>query len=126
MDTPPTSSSAPTEGCGDCAAEIEPVSQDISALDAVESLDEVEALHDDITGTYTVSIALNSSRAWTAADDERITEIVWRSEIAPIDAMSIGVVQPDGTLAGAGGIDFRRDGAEYAGFEEKWGPRPVE
>lgn len=114
------------EGCevDGCDEQMRAIAREVSALPGVEAVIHSAYAPDDPTSSASTRIEVRGDSAELA---ERVAEIVWRSEVGPIDYISVTVETPDGGFPDM--TDFQIDpdhGRDHERLEQMWGPRPAE
>ncbi|CAM3487854.1 hypothetical protein [Nocardioides zeicaulis] len=112
------------DGCHDL---FRGVARDASALPGVTAVLSSAYARDTPTNASSADVDVESDGT-VAVDDlaEQVAEIVWRSTISPIDAISVTVETPDGGFPDD--VTFQIDpdhGRDHERLQEMWGPRPV-
>ncbi|HSU03165.1 MAG TPA: hypothetical protein VLK03_11485 [Nocardioides sp.] len=118
---------ATAAGCGECTEELGAVRRDIEALPDVKELLTLETYTESPTNGAGVRVELRSRSAGDTAVVDEVGKILWQSRIAPLDEVFVTVEDGSGQLVrGSSPFDFTEAGRERGGFEDQWGPRPVD
>ena len=113
------------DGCHDLVREI---ARKASALPGVDAVVQSAYVRDTPTNGSAADVDVKADG--TVAVDglaEQVAEIVWRSEVSPIDYISVTVEMPDGGFPDT--VTFQIDpdnGRDHDRLEQQWGPRPVD
>lgn len=117
------------EGCevDGCEELMRDIAREASALPGVDAVLESDYGPDTPTDGSSADVELRSDGA-AEVDDlaEQVAEIVWRSEVGPIDYISVAVETPGGGFPDT--VDFHIDpdhGRDHDRLEQMWGPRPT-
>jgi hypothetical protein len=113
------------DGCHELMRDI---AREVSALPGVQAVVRSDYVSDSPTNASAAHLELRG-RGTQVVDEvaEEIAEIVWRSEVAPIDLISVTVETPDGGFPDTVTYEVDADhGRDHDRLEELWGPRPVE
>ncbi|MCW2737657.1 hypothetical protein [Nocardioides sp.] len=119
-----TSSTAP--GCGDCEAELAAVRSQVEQLADVERIRTLEKYGSSPTNGDTVNLELFSAGVGDTGLADEVAAIVWRSDLAPVDVVTIAIEDSAGDLVPTLPYDFRDGSRQHATYVQQWGPRPVE
>lgn len=117
------------EGCevDGCKELMRDIARKASALPGVDAVVESTYVPDTPTNGSSADVGLTSDGT-VGVDDlaEQAAEIVWRSEVGPIDYISVTVETPDGGFPDT--VTFQIDpdhGRDHDRLEQMWGPRPA-
>ena len=112
-------------GCGECVDELAQVRQQIEALPDVKRLKTLEKYAASPTNGAEVAVEL---RTRSTGDEQVVAEVarvVWQSDLAPVDVVTVSVVDASGALLhGDSPYDFRADSPQHETYVEQWGERP--
>ena len=122
--TPDSSSAAP--GCGECEAQLADVRAQVEALADVKRIRTLEKYGATPTNGETVDLEIYARGVGDTGLADKVARIVWQSELAPVDVVTIAIQDSAGDLVPSLPYDFRDDSRQRATYEEQWGPRPVE
>lgn len=118
-------SSSATAGCGDCEAELADVRAKVEALDDVKRVQKLTKYGDTPTNGDTVDLEIYSRGVGDTGLADAVAEIVWQSELAPVDVVTVAIQDSAGDLVPSLPYDFRDSSRQHATYEQQWGPRPV-
>lgn len=118
-----TASAAP--GCGDCAGELDAVRSQVEELADVKRIRTLEKYDASPTNGATVGFEIYSKGVGDTGLADEVARIVWQSDLAPVDVVTITIEDSAGELVPLLPYDFRDDSRQHATYEEQWGPRPV-
>lgn len=113
-------------GCGECVEELAQVREQVESLPDVERLVTLEKYPASPTNGAGVTVELRSRSTGDDQVVDEVAEIVWKSELWPVDVVDVSVEDAsDALLHGDSPYDFRDDSRDHASYVEQWGPRPV-
>lgn len=118
-------SSGAGEGCGDCEAELADVRAQVEELADVKRIQTLEMYGATPTNGETVDLEIYSRSVGDTGLADEVAKIIWQSELAPIDVVTIAIQDSAGDLVPSLPYDFRDGSRDHASHEEQWGPRPV-
>jgi hypothetical protein len=121
-----TDTSTAAAGCGDCEAELADVRSQVEALADVKRIKTLQKYGASPTNGETVDLEIYSKGVGDTGLADEVARIVWQSDLAPVDVVTIAIQDADGKLVPSLPYDFRDDSRDHASYEEQWGPRPVE
>lgn len=119
-----STSAAP--GCGDCEAELAAVRSRVEQLADVKRIRTLEKYGSSPTNGDTVNLEIHSTGVGDTGLADEVAEIVWRSDLAPVDVVTIAIQDSAGDLVPSLPYDFRDSSRQHATYAGRWGPRPVE
>ncbi len=124
LDKEPSSARIPT-GCGECKDEIAALVDEVQAIDGVEAVRSTRRTTRGVPVAYlTVGLDL-AGRDVVSADITAVTDAVaeaaWRSDVSPLDVLSVGVTLRNGYEESVS-YPF---GADRTTYEQRWGGRPA-
>ena len=118
-------SSSPAPGCGDCEAELADVRAQVEALPDVRRIQTLDKYGATPTNGDTVDLEIHANGVGDTGLADEVARIVWQSELAPVDVVTIAIQDSAGDLVPSLPYDFRDDSRQRATYEEQWGPRPA-
>ena len=77
------------------------------------------------TNGATVKLEIISKGTGDTGLADEVAEVVWKSELVPVDVVMITLEDATGELVPVLPYDFRDDAPERETYEARWGPRPV-
>lgn len=108
-------------GCGSCGSEVTALGEQVRSVSGVSELKQIR---------YTERVALTTPATLTvvvAGEDQTalrdaVAETAWKSEVVPLEDLSVGVLAPGATYVKYHDYAFKRDADTYT---KKWGARPA-
>ncbi|WP_374455271.1 hypothetical protein [Nocardioides sp.] len=123
LDKEPSSARIPT-GCGECEDEIAALVDEVQAIDGVEAVRSTRRTTRGVPVAYlTVGVDLTGKDVVSAdisAVTDAVAEAAWRSDVSPLDVLSLGVTLRNGYEES----DSYAFGADRTTYEQRWGERP--
>jgi hypothetical protein len=124
LDKEPSSAAIPA-GCGDCEDEIAALVEEVQAIDGVDAVRGTRRTTRGVPVAY-LSIGLDLAGKDIVSTDitavtDAVAEAAWRSEVSPLDALTLQVELRNGYHE-SDGYPF---GAERKSYEDRWGKRPA-
>lgn len=119
-------SSSAAAGCGDCEAELADVRAQVEALPDVKRIQTLKKYGATPTNGDTVDLEIYAVGVGDTGLADEVARIVWQSDLAPVEVVTIAIQDSAGDLVPSLPYDFRDDSRQRAAYEEQWGPRPVE
>ena len=127
--TPTSEEDDDLEGCevDGCPDLMRDIAREASGLPGVEAVVRADYVSDTPTNASSAHVELKADDA-AAVDDlvDQVAEMVWRSEVDPIDLISVTVETPEGGFPDT--VTFQIDpdhGRDHDRLEQMWGPRPA-
>ena len=124
----PVSEDDDLDGCevDGCHELMRDIAREASALPGVQAVVRSAYVADSPTNASSADVDLKADDG-VVADDlvEQVAELVWRSEVAPIDLISVTVATPSGGFPDTVTLQIDPDhGGDHDRLEQMWGPRP--
>ncbi len=117
--------SSVSAGCGDCTPELAEVQAKIGALPDVKRIQTLKKYGSSPTNGETVDLEIYSRGVGDTGLADEVAKIVWQSDLAPVEVVTIAIQDSAGDLVPSLPYDFRDDSRQHATYVEKWGERPV-
>lgn len=119
--------SSPEDGCGDCTEELAAVRADIEALPDVRELATLETYTGSPTNGAGVQVELRTRSTGDPSVMDEVAEIIWKSDLAPVEEVFVTVEDASGELVRGGGspFDFTETSRQHDTYVQQWGQRPV-
>lgn len=124
-DDPAAPESSSAAGCGDCEAELAAVRTQVEDLADVKKIQTLEKYGATPTNGETVNLEIYSVGVGDTGLADEVARIVWQSDLAPVEVVTIAIQDSAGDLVPSLPYDFRDSSRQHAAYEKQWGPRPV-
>jgi hypothetical protein len=123
-DEEPSGSGCERDGCRELMRDL---AREVSAVRGVEAVLESTWLPDTPTSSTSADVTVRTDgSAPTGMVAEQVAEVVWRSEVAPIDWIDVTAGDTDGRFPASLLLWVDpEDGDDRERLEQSWGPRPV-
>jgi hypothetical protein len=123
-DQEPPASGCERDGCRELMRDL---AREVSALPGVGAVLESTWLPDSPTSSTSADVTVRTDgSAPTEQVAEQVAEVVWRSEVAPIDWIDVTAGDADGRIPASLLLWVDpEDGDDRERLEQAWGPRPV-
>jgi hypothetical protein len=121
-----TDTSSAAAGCGECQAELAAVRAQVEDLADVKRVRTLTKYGDSPTNGATVDLEIYSRGEGDTGLADEVARIVWQSDLAPVDVVTIAIQDAAGDLVPSLPYDFRKESRDHASYVEQWGARPVE
>lgn len=122
-----SSGASSQEGCGACTEQLAAVRAQIEALPDVAELATLETYTGSPTNAPGVQVELRTRSTGDPSVMDQVAEIIWKSELSPVEEVFVTVEDASGELVRGGGspYDFSETSRQHDVYVREWGPRPV-
>ena len=97
----------------------------VEALPDVKRIQTLKKYGSSPTNGETVDLEIYSRGVGDTGLADEVAKIVWQSDLAPVEVVTIAIQDSAGDLVPSLPYDFRDDSRQHATYVEKWGDRPV-